>query len=75
MLEKPDLADAVIVRELESHYAISVRGLEFLPVGNDQRAWAFRVEAADGAYFLKLRKGGTKPASLIAPALSEDPGH
>ena len=67
MLEKPDLADARIIRQLESHYALGVRGLAFLPVGNDQRAWAYRVEAADGVYFLKLRKGRTKPASLIAP--------
>ena len=67
MLEKPDLADASIIGQLESHYALSVRRLEFLPVGNDQRAWAYRVEAEDGAYFLKLRKDGTKPASLIAP--------
>lgn len=67
MLEKPDLADAKIIKQLESHYAIAVRALEFLPVGNDQRAWAYRVEADAGVYFLKLRKGGTKPASLIAP--------
>ena len=67
MLEKPDLTDARIIEQLESHYAIRVRGLEFLPVGNDQRAWAYRVEAGEGAFFLKLRKGGTRPASLISP--------
>ena len=67
MLEKPDLADVRIISALASHYAISVRRLEFLPVGNDQRAWAYRVEAVGGAFFLKLRKGGTNTASLIAP--------
>ena len=67
MLEKPDLADAAIIEQLESHYALRVRALEFLPIGNDQRAWSYRVEAAAGVYFLKLRRGGTKPASLIAP--------
>ena len=67
MLEKPDLADDKFIPLLESHYAINVRALEFLPVGNDQHAWAYRVEAAAGSFFLKLRKGGTKPASLIAP--------
>lgn len=67
MLEKPELADARIISQLESQFAISIRGLEFLPVGNDQRAWAYRVAAEDGVYFLKLRKGGTNPASLIAP--------
>lgn len=67
MLEKPDLADAKIIKELETNYALGIRVLEFLPVGNDQRAWAYRVEADAGVYFLKLRKGGTKPASLITP--------
>ena len=67
MLEKPDLADAKIIEQLESHYALRIRVLEFLPIGNDQRAWAYRVETDNDVYFLKLRKGGTKPASLIAP--------
>ena len=67
MLEKPDLADATIIEQLESHYALRVRALEFLPIGNDQRAWSYRVEAGASDYFLKLRRGGTKPASLIAP--------
>ncbi len=67
MLEKPDLADNKIISSLTSHFAISVRALEFLPVGNDQRAWTYRVEADAAVYFLKLRKGGTRPASLIAP--------
>ena len=55
MLEKPDLADDRIIKQLESQYALRVRALEFLPVGNDQRAWAYRVEADAGVYFLKLR--------------------
>jgi len=67
MLEKPDLADAAIIEQLESNYALRVRAVEFLPIGNDQRAWSYRVEAESGDYFLKLRRGGTKPASLIAP--------
>ncbi len=67
MLEKPDFADVRIIKLLESHYALRVRALEFLPVGNDQRAWAYRVEAEAAVYFLKLRRGGTRPASLIAP--------
>ncbi len=67
MLDKPDLADAMIVKQLEANYGLHIHGLEFLPVGNDQRAWAYRVEVETGVYFLKLRKGGTKPASLLAP--------
>ena len=67
MLEKPDLADAAIIEQLETHYALRIRALEFLPIGNDQRAWSYRVEADAGVYFLKLRRGGTKPATLSAP--------
>ena len=67
MLERPDLADAKIIKQLEAHYGLRIRGLEFMPIGNDQRAWAYRVETEAGVYFLKLRKGGTRPASLLAP--------
>ena len=66
MLEKPDLADEVIFARLQSAYGCAVRALTFLPVGNDARAWSYRVETKTGEYFLKLRKGG-KPASLIVP--------
>lgn len=67
MLERPDLADAKIIEQLQADYGLRIRGLDFMPIGNDQRAWSYRVETETGVYFLKLRKGGTKPASLIAP--------
>ena len=67
MLEKPNVAYTRIIAEIESHYKTHVKSLEFLPVGNDQRAWAYRVYADTGDFFLKLRKGGTRQASLVAP--------
>ena len=67
MLEKSDLADADIVAQLKARYDMRVSALAFLPVGNDARAWSYRVDSAAGEYFLKLRKGSPKRASLIVP--------
>lgn len=67
MLEKPNLPDEVIVALLASHYDIGIDALEFLPVGNDQRAWSYRVVSESGAFFLKLRVGGRRPAALVVP--------
>jgi len=67
MLEGPKLADELIIAQLSASYDLSVHSLEFLPVGNDARAWSYRVEAASGLFFLKLRKGDVNRASLIVP--------
>lgn len=65
MLERPKLADDAIIAHLQSEYGLLAPTLEFLPIGNDARAWSFRVETAAGEYFLKLRRGAPKLASLI----------
>ena len=67
MLEKPNLSDDIIVAALRAGYGLAVRALEFLPLGNDARAWSYRVKAPAATYFLKLRKGSPKPASLAVP--------
>ena len=67
MLEKPDLPDEDIIELLEANYQLNVDALKFLPIGNDQRAYAYRVQADSGDCFLKLRKGGTRQAALIVP--------
>ena len=67
MLERPKLADGVIIAQLIASYQLRVRALEFLPVGNDARAWSYRVEADAGSFFLKLRRGPVNPASLLVP--------
>lgn len=67
MLEAPKLAKERIIAQLSASYDLHVQSLEFLPVGNDARAWSYRVETAAGLFFLKLRKGQLNPASLLVP--------
>ena len=66
MLERPKLADELILAQLSASYDLSVQALEFLPVGNDARAWSYRVEATSGTFFLKLRRGAENRAALFA---------
>lgn len=74
MLERPTLADDLIIAELCASYDLSVQTLEFLPVGNDARAWSYRVEAASGLFFLKLRRGRVNTASLLVPRYLAESG-
>lgn len=67
MLEPPKLADEIIIAQLRANYDLKSPALEFLPLGNDARAWAFRVESASGACYLKLRKGEVNEAALLVP--------
>lgn len=67
MLEKPNLPDEDISELLASEYGLNIGKLEFLPIGNDQRAWTYRVQADSGDFFLKARKGGTRQAALVVP--------
>jgi spectinomycin phosphotransferase len=47
----------------------------FLPFGNDASAWAYRLQAADGAgYFLKVRQGIRNEAGLVVPRYLRDHG-
>src|SRR5262245_14255232 len=53
---------------LAKGYGIHVHEIEFLPIGNDATAWAYRVRAKAGqAYFLKVKKGKVGPASIHVP--------
>ena len=75
MIEKPDINDEKIVVALHENYSISVNGIEFLPVGNDSSAWAYRVDAKDkSSYFLKLKKGILNLAGLFVPRFLKDNG-
>lgn len=74
MLQRPKLADEHIVAQLRDSYDLSAHSLEFLPIGNDARAWSFRVEAAPGRYFLKLRRGPVNRASLLVPHFLKNRG-
>lgn len=70
MLEKPKLAEAAIIAALQAHYGIAVQSLELLPIGNDARAWVYRVKAEGRPYFLKLRQGVPKRSALYVPLMS-----
>lgn len=74
MLERPKLADQRIIEQLRASYDLSVHSLEFLPIGNDARAWSFRVKAASGDYFLKLRVGPVNRAPLLVPRYLQNCG-
>ncbi len=68
MLSPPEIPDHAIVKALRTAYGIRPTSLDFLPVGNDARAWSFRVETAADTFFLKLRIGKLNRASLLAPS-------
>lgn len=58
MLEKPNIADELIISRLQEEYNVHVAELTFLPLGADLGTAVYRVVTDDGtALFLKLRKG------------------
>lgn len=67
MRSKPNLPDQRIKDVLCAAYGIAPAALEFLPLGNDSRAWSYRVEAGPTRYFAKLRRGELKQAALHVP--------
>ena len=68
MIEKPDISDETIIVALNKNYSIQVSHIEFLPIGNDASAFAYRVETKDQiSYFLKLKKGSSNLAGLFVP--------
>jgi len=75
MIEKPDISDEKIIVALHENYSISVNGIEFLPLGNDSSAFAYRVETnTQVSYFLKLKKGILKQAGIFVPRFLKDNG-
>ena len=58
MLEKPNIADELIISCLQKEHALYNTQLEFLPLGADMGTAVYRVVTETGAaYFLKLRRG------------------
>ena len=74
MLVKPQVPDHLIIETIRTRYRLSVCELEFLPIGNDATAWAYRVAGDSADYFLKLRKGSPNRAGLLAPAYLKQSG-
>ncbi len=69
MLEAPNLPPDLLAGFVQRAYGLSVRQIDFLPLGADVNTAVFRVCAGDGCYFLKLRSGAFAEASVALPAL------
>lgn len=65
VLEKAKLPEGIIAEVIRSNYGVDVVDIEFLPIGNDATAWAYRVKAEHASFFLKLRYGRPNPAGLL----------
>ena len=74
MIDKPNVSDERIIFALQENYSIPVTGIEFLPFGLDSSAWAYRVEAEDATYFLKLRKEIQNPVGILLPRFLKEQG-
>jgi spectinomycin phosphotransferase len=68
VIEKPGVPDEVILGALETCYSLRASGLEFIPHGLDAQAWAYRVDAAGGPYFLKVNRGSVSDVGAWVPA-------
>jgi len=74
VIEKTYITDEKIISALRENYSIPVVGVEFLPLGLDSSAWAYRVEAENANYFLKLRKEIPNPAGILIPCFLKEQG-
>ena len=57
MLEKPNIADELIMSRLQEEYGIHIEGLNFHPSGDFNNAAYSCIADDETKYFLKLRKG------------------
>ena len=75
MLEAPNIPYDLLIACVREQYQKPAASIEFLPIGLDTTAWAYRVRSADGTtWFLKLKKGAIYEASLLVPRLLHDRG-
>jgi len=74
VIEKPNISDERIIFALRENYSIPVVDVEFLPLGLDSSAWSYRVQAENGTYFLKIRKGIPNPAGILVPRFLKEQG-
>jgi spectinomycin phosphotransferase len=75
MIERPHINDEKIISALRENYSIPVVGVEFLPIGNDASAWAYRVNTKNQkTYFLKVRKEISNRAGFLVPRFLQDHG-
>jgi spectinomycin phosphotransferase len=63
------------VATLAAGWGVVAASVEFLPVGDDSRAWSFAVVGDDGTrWFLKVRRGAVDPATVLVPMFLRDHG-
>jgi spectinomycin phosphotransferase len=75
MIEKPDIRDEKLVAALQENYLVQVSNIEFMPIGNDASAWAYRVDTeSEAAYFLKVRKELSNQAGFLIPRFLKNQG-
>jgi spectinomycin phosphotransferase len=75
VLEKSALGEETLERALATAWDVRAASIEFLPIGNDNRSWAYDVRTERGErLFLKVRSGGDRPASLLVPRVLHDRG-
>src|SRR6185503_1172855 len=75
MIEKPNIKDEKIIVALHEDYSIRASRVEFLPIGNDASAWAYRVDAEhQNTYFLKIRKDLSNQAGFLVPRFLQEHG-
>ena len=75
MRDDPGLNHDHLAALLAEGYCIDPVAIDFLPVGYDFSAAAYRVDARDGAvFFLKVRFAGANDAALRVPRVLSDLG-
>jgi spectinomycin phosphotransferase len=75
MRDRPPLPDDALVAALASGWGVAAASVEFLPVGDDSRAWSYAAVADDGTrWFLKVRRGRVDPATVVVPMFLRDHG-
>jgi spectinomycin phosphotransferase len=75
VLEPPtDLSTDSLRDCLRHEYGLPIDSLTFLPLGRDAGAWAYRAEAEESKYFVKVRRELVNRAGLLVPRYLADQG-
>ena len=64
MLTPPALSSDTIAGFVQGAYGLSVQTVLFLPIGTDVDVAVYRVDAADGKSFLKVRRRNFDPITV-----------
>lgn len=68
MLEKPKLSDDKISACIHDLYGIESAALEFLPIGNNNNTWVYKLTDAQAkCFFLKVNRAALNVPSILIP--------